>query len=123
MGVIIKIVIMEKKIVVFDNQHYLFRFLKQEFTEFKIIKGKQEITFKEIFEEFSIVVFVIYSESDLIDLFRIYFNGVRIVICCPVVKILNRLFGIRNLALIDTSQLKFEMVRDLCNCFCQAVYT
>lgn len=106
-----------EKMVVFDNQHYLFRFLKQEFTEFKIIKGKEEIILNGMSEEFSIVVFVIYSESDLIDLLRVYSNGVRIVVCCSVVKILNRLFGIHNLMIVDTSQLKFEMVKDFRNCF------
>lgn len=109
---------MKKKIIFFDNQHYLFNFFKKEFTEFEIIKGKQEITLKEISEEFLIVVFVVYSESDLIDLLRVYSNGVQIVVCTPVAKILNRLFGIPNLMIVDTSQLKFEMVRDLRNCFC-----
>jgi hypothetical protein len=107
-----------EQILVYDKQHYFSRFLKYEFNKkinFKKVKNNEDLN--DIEKKFSTVVFVIYSESDLLDFVKVYGKEVQILVCTYNQEILGKMKNVSNIILLDTSKTKFEMVKELRNFF------
>lgn len=107
-----------KQILVFDKQHYFSRFLKYEFNElFYFKKFSNDEDLNDIKKKFLTIVFVIYSESDLLDFVKVYGSGVQILVCTYNKEVLDKMKNINDIILLDTSKTKFEMVKELRNFF------
>jgi hypothetical protein len=104
-----------KRVLVYDNQHGFSRFLKKEFgkvIDFKVYKNFDSISsFDTIKEDYSFIIFIIYSEDDLFDFIKIHGKGLPIVIC-SFKAILNRFDNNNGFSFIDISRCKKELLND-----------
>ncbi|MEZ0183159.1 hypothetical protein AB9T89_13015 [Flavobacterium oncorhynchi] len=93
----------KNRVLVFDSYHYFSRFLKYEFKDIKFITGEKEaILYKnEVYSDFSLIVFVFYSEENLLDLLRLYAYGVNILVCNHSPKFENKFRNIENIGVLD----------------------
>lgn len=104
-----------KRVLVYDNQHGFSRFLKKEFgkvIDFKVCKNLHSISnLDTIKEDYSFVIFIIYSEGDLFDFIKIHRKGLPIVIC-SFKAILNKFDHNSGVSFIDISKCKKELLND-----------
>jgi len=103
------------KVLVFDNHHYFSRFLKYEFKDIKFIVGEKESILygTEINKSFSLIVYVFYSEEDLINLFRLYSYGIKLLVCNHSPKFVNKFRNIENMSVLDCLETKSGYRADL----------
>lgn len=116
------VIMMEsKKILVYDNQHYLARFLKLRFDkkyDFVVYnKFREKDEFNSIEDEFSFVFFVIYSDTDLYDFIRIYAKGIPVIVASHNKEILSKMNQVGDLLVFDASLKKNEMADNIINLF------
>lgn len=107
--------IMEKKKgLVYDSQKCFSRFLKYEFRdEFTFDVYKNFKKFDDGLEEYSIILFVVYSELELVDLLRIYKRGVPLIVSTLNVDIKSKLEMIEDILIFDPTKIKSEMRTEL----------
>lgn len=105
----------QSKVLVFDDFHYFSRFLKYEFKDIKFITGNKKaiIYGNEINTELSLIVFVFYSEDDLIDLLRLYAHGIQLLICNHCPKFVNKFGNIKNIGVLNCLETKRGYRHDL----------
>lgn len=110
------------KVLVFDNHHYFSRFLKYEFKEIKFTNGEKDSILygSELNNSFSLIVYVLYSEEDLIDLIRLYAYGIKLLVCNHNPKFANKFINIKNMAVLDCLETKKGFRTDLRLYFNQA---
>ena len=103
------------RVLVFDNRHYFSRFLKYEFKDVKFTVGEKEsILYNiEINKGFSLIVYVLYSEEDLIDLLRLYTYGVKLLVCNHSPKFVDKFRNIKNMGALDCTETKSVFRSDL----------
>jgi hypothetical protein len=111
-----------KKVLVFDNHRYFFRFLKYDFKKINFTIGEKQDVLFGIKGEYSTVIFVIYSEDDLVDLFRVYTNGINLLVCNHSMRMVDKLENIKNLAIVDCLEIKKNFRRDIQEYFDQLVF-
>mgnify|MGYP006156125725 CR=1 FL=1 len=78
-----------------------------EYLSKKIIDGNG------IEADHSLVVFVFYSEDDLIDLLRLYAHGIQLLICNHCPRFMNKFSNIKNIAVLDCLETKMGYREDL----------
>lgn len=103
------------KVLVFDNYHFFLRFLKYEFKELKFTVGERESILydSEINKGFSLIVYVFYSEDDLIDLLKLYSCGVKLLVCNQSPRFVNKFSNIKNMGALDCTETKNVYRSDL----------
>jgi len=103
------------KVLVFDNYRFFSRFLKYEFKDIKFISGEKESILygSEINNGFSLIVFVFYSEDDMIDLLRLYAYGVKLLVCNHSPRFVNKFRNIKNMGALDCFETKNVFRNDL----------
>ena len=107
-----------EQILVYDKQHYFSRFLKYKFNEiFDFKKYKNDEDLNDMEEKFLTIVFVIYSESDLLDFVKVYGKGPQILVCSYNKEILRKMKNINDIILLDISKTKLEMEKELLTVF------
>lgn len=110
-----------KKILVIDNQHYFGRFLKIHFKKifcFDVLKKIEANHNFSLYEkDYSIIIFVMYSEDNLFDFIKMYKQKVKIIVCTYDTKILSEMRNVNNICLVDTSILKDDLVDNLTRIF------
>jgi hypothetical protein len=104
-----------KRVLVYDNQHAFSRFLKKEFgkvIDLKVYKNFHSVSsLGAIKEDYSFIIFIIYSEGDLFDFIKVHGKGVPIVICsCKT--ILDKFDNNSGVSFIDISKSKKELLKD-----------
>jgi hypothetical protein len=102
-----------KKVLVYDGQRYFSRYLRYEYGDefdFNVFINFKE--FDGIVSGYSFMVFVIYSERELLDLMRIYKQDVKLIICTLNKDILQKLKKIEDILIFDMSEVKSEMVKN-----------
>lgn len=103
-----------KKILVYDKEASLARFLKKEFgksLEFEFYKNfYNDYSLDDLQLEYLFVVFVIYSEMDLFDFIKIYDKKVPIIVFSFRKELLVKFEGLRGVHLLDGSVLKQEII-------------
>lgn len=105
---------MKKRALIYGNQKCFSKFLKckfQDLLEFDVCKDLKFLT--EDLQVYSVVVFVIYAEEDLIDFFKIYSKGIPLVVCAFNKRILDVLIGLENIILVDTTKIRSEILNQL----------
>ena len=103
-----------KRQVIYDSQNYFSRFLKYEFrktVEFDSFKNFK--SFENAIKEYSTIVFVIYSEEEIVNLMSIYKKGIPLIVCTFNEKLLFKMRNIDEILLLDTSKLKSEVIAEL----------
>jgi hypothetical protein len=104
----------KKKGLVYDNQKYFSRLLKYEFKEDISFDTYSNFKcFNEILDNYSIIIFVIYSEEELFDFMKVYKKGVPLILCTFSKERLIKLQKIEDLILLDTSKVRSEIVTEL----------
>lgn len=103
------------KVLVFDNYRYFSRFLKYEFKNVKFVLGEKESILygNEVSKEFCLVVFVFYSEEDLVNLLRVYSYGIRILVCNHNPKFENKFRNVKNIDVMECLDTKSVYRGDL----------
>lgn len=104
----------KKKGLVYDSQKCFSRFLKYEFKEnytFDVYKNFKK--FDNKIEDYSILLFVVYSETELVDLLRIYRRGIPLIVSTLNAEIKAKLEKIEDILLFDPTKIKSEMRTEL----------
>ncbi len=100
-----------KKHVVYDCRNYFSRFLKYEFRKsLNFDTFKEFESFENAVNNYSVIVFVIYSEDELIDFMRVYKRGIPLIVCTFNEKLFLTMRQIDEIYLLDTSKLKSEII-------------
>nr|WP_315188724.1 hypothetical protein [uncultured Flavobacterium sp.] len=108
----------KKKGLVYDNQKYFSRFLKYEFEqEFDFNMYRNFDYFDQNLNNYSVIIFVIYSEEELFDFLRIYKKGIPIIVCSFNKQILEKFNKMEDVSVLDTSNLRSELIIELRNFF------
>lgn len=103
-----------KKAVVYDSQNYFSRFLKSQFREnFDFDSFKNFKKFENGIKDCFVIIFVIYSEEELVDFMKIYKKGIPIIVCTFNEKLLLKMSYIDKILLLDTSKIKSEIKVEL----------
>lgn len=106
------------KILLYDTKKKFFKILKYAFKKDFVFDVYSDITdFEALLDEYSSVVFVIYSESNLKEFMRVSQKGVPIIVCTSKQEIFEKLKDINEIFLYDCSKIKSEMVVELKNYF------
>lgn len=105
----------ENKVMVYDKFHYFSRFLKYEFKDINFAAGhKADILYgHEVTSDLSLIVFVFYSENDLIDLLRINSYGIPLLVCNHCPQFLNKFINIQNIEVLECLDTKRGFRSDL----------
>lgn len=103
------------RVMVYDKFHYFSRFLKYEFKDINFVAGhKADILYgHEMADDLSLVVFVFYSENDLIDLLRINSYGIPVLVCNHCPQFLNKFKNIQNIEVLECLDTKRGFRNDL----------
>jgi len=103
------------RVMVYDKFHYFSRFLKYEFKDINFVAGhKSDILYgHEMTDDLSLVVFVFYSENDLIDLLRINSYGIPVLVCNHSPQFLNKFKNIQNIEVLECLDTKRGFRNDL----------
>ncbi len=106
---------MEKdKVILFDPKKKFFKFLKYGFRRYFTFDVYSDLNhFEAIMNNYSRVVFVIYSENILNDFIRISQKGVPIMVFTSEPEIFEQLKEINKVYLFDISKVKSEMLSEL----------
>ncbi|KIO50753.1 hypothetical protein [Flavobacterium hibernum] len=105
---------MKKRALIYGNQKCFSKYIKRRFQdvlEFDVCKDFKFLN--EELEVYSVVVLVIYEEEDLIDFFKVYGNGVPLVVCAFNKKVLEIVIGFENIVLVDTAKIRSEILNQL----------
>lgn len=107
-----------KKGLVYDNQKYFSRFLKYEFDqEFDFNAYRNFDYFDQNLNNYSVIIFVIYSEDEIFDFIRVYKKGIPIIVCSFNKQILEKFNKMEDVSVLDTSNLRSELIIELRNFF------
>ena len=102
------------KHVVYDSRNYFSRFLKYEFRKnFKFDTFKNFNDFENEIKNYSTIIFVIYSEEELVDFMKIYKAGFPLIVCTFNEKLLLKMKSVEEILLLDTSKVKSEVIIEL----------
>ena len=100
-----------KKYVVYDCRNYFSRFLKYEFRNTNNFESFKDFKiFENVISNYSAIIFVIYSEEELINFIRIYKKGIPLIVCTFNKKLLLTMSDMDEILLLDTSKLKAEVM-------------
>jgi hypothetical protein len=107
-----------KKGLVYDNQKYFSRFLKYEFEqEFDFNVCRNFDYFDVKLSDYSVIIFVIYSDEEIFDFIKVYKKGIPLIVCSFNKLILNKLKKMDEISVLDTSSLRSELIIELRNFF------
>ena len=103
------------KVMVYDKFHYFSRFLKYEFKDVNFAVGhKTDILYgHEMTNNLLLIVFVFYSEDDLLDLLRVNSFGVPLLVCNHCPQFLNKFKNIQNIEVLECLDTKRGFRNDL----------
>lgn len=107
----------KKKGLVFDSQSYFGRFLKYEFKHDFVFDSYKSIGhFDDSLEGYSLIVFMIYNENEIIDMMRLYKRDVPLIVSCLNKELKLKLEKITDVVLFDCAKVKAEMRLELEHC-------
>ena len=105
---------LKKRVLIYGNQKSFSKFLKSKFQNilmFDVCKN-----FKYLNEELNVyeaIVFVIYTEEDLLDFLKVYRKGIPLVVCSFNNRLINVFANLNDIFLIDTSSIRSEILNQL----------
>ena len=99
------------KIVLYDCQKHFYRFLKYEFRKiFEFDFFRDFSCFENVINDYSTIIFVVYSEEEIINLITILKIGIPIIVCSSSENLLLKLKDIDEVLLLNTSEIKSEVI-------------
>lgn len=103
-----------EKHVVYDSQNYFARFLKYEFKKsIEFDSFRKFESFEKKISNYSKILFVIYSDEELVNFMKIYKKGIPIIACTFDVKLFYKMKSIYGILVLDTSKMKSEIIIEL----------
>ncbi len=100
----------KKKGLIFDGQKCFSRFLKYEFgNDFNFDVYRNFENFDDILQEYTLIIFVIREDEELLDLMRIYKKGIPVIVCTVHNELILKLKIIDDIFLIDLSKLRSQI--------------
>ncbi len=100
-----------KKIVLYDSRNHFYRSLKYEFRNtFEFDFFRDFSCFENVINDYSTILFVVYSEEEIINLMSIYKKGIPIIVCTSRNDFLLKLKNIDEIFLLNTSEIKLEVI-------------
>ena len=105
---------LKKRVLIYGSQKSFSKFLKSKFQDvlmFDVCKN-----FKYLNEELNVyeaIVFVIYTEEDLLDFLKVYRKGIPLVVCSFNNRLINVFANLNDIFLIDTSSIRAEILNQL----------
>lgn len=104
----------KKKGLVFDSRRYFARFLKYEFKDDFVFDSYKDFGhFDNRIEGYNVVVFMIYSDNEIIDMMRLYKRGVPLIVSSLSKEMKVKLEKINDVVLFDCTKIKSEMRQEL----------
>lgn len=104
----------KKKGLVYDKQKYFSRLLKNKFQQHISFDAYQNFNYLDKgLKDYSIIVFVLYSEDEMFDFMKVYRKGIPIIICTFSKERLIKLSRIDDILLLDSSKILPDIVSDL----------
>ena len=92
----------------------VYQILKYEFKEtFSFDAYTNFKSFDKGLKKYSIIVFVIYSYEELLDFMSVYKKGIPIIVCTFNNKMMLEFEKIEEILLLDTSNVKSEIIIEL----------
>lgn len=103
----------KKKGIVFDNQNYFSKIVKNKFKEHIVFDMHKNFKNFDKNNNYSILIFVIYSEDDIYNLLKVNNLGIPIIICAFNKERLTKLRRLENIMLLDASKILPEIIVQL----------
>ncbi|TDE48574.1 hypothetical protein [Flavobacterium sp. GT3P67] len=104
----------KKKGIVFDNQNYFSKIVKHKFKEYILFDTYNNFkNFDKKNNNYSILIFVIYSEDDVYNLLKVNNLEIPMIICAFNKERLMKLRRLENIMLLDASKLLPEIIVQL----------
>lgn len=104
----------KRKGVIFDQKKCFPRLLKNLLEDnFNFDCYKNVNSYSDLSVDYFLVLFVIHTESELLDIMKLFKKSRPIIVCSFSPSLLNSLENIEGLFLIDASGLRLEMLFDL----------
>ncbi|MCX2681980.1 hypothetical protein OOZ15_18660 [Galbibacter sp. EGI 63066] len=104
------------KALIYDSQGRFSNLLTQEFSEkyvFEVYTNNTFEKFKEESEDYTLVVFVVYSNGDLLDFLKIYERSFPIFLCSFEKRIYKETKNIHGLITVDLTRHRLEVLKEL----------
>ena len=106
-----------KKRVIYDSKIYFSRFIKHEFRKtLKFDSFKNYNSFENRIKNYSIIIFVIYSEEELADFMKIYKTGIPLIVCTFNKILLLKIQNIDGILVLNISKIKSEILTEMKSC-------
>jgi hypothetical protein len=113
---------MKKRALIYGNQKCFSKYLKYKFQQvlsFDVCKKFRSLNVE--LNVYSVIVFVIYTEEDLLDFLKVYGKGIPLVVCTFNKRILEILNEMEDVFLLDTSKIRSEILNQLNSYFQEAI--
>jgi hypothetical protein len=102
------------KPAVYDRQNNFARFLKHEFKKTIDFDSFRNFdSFENEINNYSTILFVIYSEDEIEDFIKIYKKRIPIIVCTPNNSLFLKMISYNGILVLDTSRIKSEVIIDL----------
>ena len=105
----------KKKVLIYDPQKYFSRFIKYKFKMnlyFDVYRNFNHFNTDSL-TNYSIIIFVVYSEKELSDLKKVHKKGIPLIVCTFNEVILKKMKKVDDIFLLDTSVIRSELTREL----------
>lgn len=107
-------IMQKRKGLVFDNQSYFSKIVKKDFQRHISFETHRDFKyFNSVLNNYSVIIFVIYSEDQIFDFMKVYGKGIPLIICTFNKERLIKLRRIDNVMLLDASKILPEIVANL----------
>lgn len=107
----------KKKALVFDSKMYFGRFLKYEFADSFVFNVYKDFrNFDDRIDGYDLIVFMIYSDNELLDMMRLYKRNVPLMVSSLNKEMKKKLEKIKDIILFDCDKVKAEMKLELAFC-------
>jgi hypothetical protein len=103
-----------KRALIYGNQKCFSKFLKSKFQEIFLFDVYKNLGYlNNDLNVYSVIVFVIYTEEDLLDFLKVYGKGIPLVVCAFNKRIVEVLKDLKDVFLLDTSKIRSEILDQL----------
>ncbi|MCX2681979.1 hypothetical protein OOZ15_18655 [Galbibacter sp. EGI 63066] len=105
------------KVLIYDSKGCFSRLLSAEFSDEYVFVVNKNFDRDYVFEEYSMIIYVVYSCVELIDLFKVYDKKLPLLLCSFEREVYNKAKHIDGVIPVDLTKHKFEILWDFKNYF------
>lgn len=103
------------RIAIYDRKNYFFRYLISKFkSEYELVNvDKPYDSINGRNKKISIMIFLFYEESDIVEFLNYYSDDFKVIICSDNIKILESIKFFQGVYIIDTNTTKDLIFRQI----------